>query len=446
MKITADFTKITGRIKPMHGVGQPPVLGIDDRFMHYLGEAGIPYSRLHDMGGPYGGFRFVDIPNIFRDFDADETLPESYDFTFTDWLITALMKQGTEPFFRLGVTIENAWQLKAYRIYPPADFAKWARICEHIIRHYNEGWANGFRYGIKYWEIWNEPEGGCDGKGGAMWLGTREEYFRLYEITANHLKACFGDSIKVGGYASCGFYAVDDDPSCEGFPGGTYTNDFQYFLYYFHEFLKYISSEEHKAPLDFYSWHTYSQPDEALKMEDYCRRTMAKYGFGDTEDILNEWNPTHDAILRSTPMAAARVLAMMLGMQKKPVGMLNFYDARIGTSTYSGMFNPDTWRPYLTYYAFMMFNDAYKLKDEIETASDDDKIYVGGAAKDGKAVLLIANPENKSVKAELTLSGVDFAAAEVLMIDASHQYTPTGIRITDGKLTIPAHSCVEIRF
>ncbi|MBR6603346.1 MAG: hypothetical protein IKK94_04960, partial [Clostridia bacterium] len=82
MKITADFSKLTGKIKPMHGVCQPPIGGrktvqngkcgyvIDDMF-HYLTEAGIPSSRLHDAGGAYGGSVYVDIENIFRNFDAD---------------------------------------------------------------------------------------------------------------------------------------------------------------------------------------------------------------------------------------------------------------------------------------------------------------------------------------------------------------------------------------
>ena len=49
---------------------------------------------------------------------------------------------------------------------PPKDYAKWARICEHIITHYTEGWADGFNYKITYWEIWNEPENI------QMWQGT----------------------------------------------------------------------------------------------------------------------------------------------------------------------------------------------------------------------------------------------------------------------------------
>ena len=62
---------------------------------------------------------------------------------------------------------------------------KWAEICEHIIRHYNEGWADGFYYNIEYWEIWNEPDNS------QMWTGTPEEFYELYRVAANHLKSCF---------------------------------------------------------------------------------------------------------------------------------------------------------------------------------------------------------------------------------------------------------------
>lgn len=120
--IKLDFNKKLGKIKPMHGVGQPPFSGVDFSMFKYLKDAGIPYSRLHDVDGRFGGGLWVDIPNIFRDFDADPYDSASYDFAFTDLLIKALMENGCVPFFRLGVTIENAHRIKAYRIYPPKDF------------------------------------------------------------------------------------------------------------------------------------------------------------------------------------------------------------------------------------------------------------------------------------------------------------------------------------
>ena len=147
--IRIDFSDGGGRIRPLHGVGQPPFYGLDFSRFHYLTEAGIPYSRLHDVGGTLGGGLFVDIPNLFRDFDADPADPAAYDFAFTDRLITALVEAGVEPFFRLGVSIENDRRVKVYRIDPPGDDLKWARICEGVIRHYTEGWADGFTYTIQ---------------------------------------------------------------------------------------------------------------------------------------------------------------------------------------------------------------------------------------------------------------------------------------------------------
>ena len=136
-EVKVDLARETGIVKPVNGVGQPPFIGIREFSMfRYLKDAGIPFSRLHDVGGMFGRGIFVDIPNLFRDFDADETDPANYDFAFTDHLINALVAEGVEPFFRLGVTIENYALIKRYRIDPPKDFAKWARICEHVIRHY----------------------------------------------------------------------------------------------------------------------------------------------------------------------------------------------------------------------------------------------------------------------------------------------------------------------
>ena len=142
--IKIDTSHVIGKIKPMNAVGQPPVGGLGKNIsgnFHYLTEIGVPYSRLHDVGGAFGGGRYVDIPNIFRDFEADVDDPASYDFTFTDALLEALVENGIEPYYRLGVTIENNAEIKSYTISPPRDFEKWAKICEHIVAHYNEGYT-----------------------------------------------------------------------------------------------------------------------------------------------------------------------------------------------------------------------------------------------------------------------------------------------------------------
>lgn len=54
--ITVDFHRSLGNIRPMHAVGQPPfgagIRKLDFSPMQLLKEANIPYSRLHDVGGP----------------------------------------------------------------------------------------------------------------------------------------------------------------------------------------------------------------------------------------------------------------------------------------------------------------------------------------------------------------------------------------------------------
>ena len=351
MKITVN-DKIIGKVKPMHGVGQPPFSGIDFSMFKYLRDAGIPFSRLHDVGGLFGGNLWADIPNIFRDFSADENDPASYDFAFTDLMITALVENGVEPFFRLGVTIENYATIKAYRIYPPADYKKWAVICEHIIRHYTEGWADGFHYNIRYWEIWNEPDNYEDPMENQMWRGTKEQYYELYGVASKHLKNCF-PHLKIGGYASCGFYALSNTFVKEAKSSPRK----EYFIEFFDGFLDYI--KKNNCPLDFFSWHSYDNIENNRVYAAYARKRLDEAGYTDTETTCNEWNTSMRD--KGSFKQAANVAAMMLMFQDSPLDSAMFYDAGYGTNDYKSLFDPMTAKPFPAYYAFTAFNRLYKL-------------------------------------------------------------------------------------
>lgn len=396
----------------MHAVGQPPWGGPEGTCLHYLKEAHIPYSRLHDVGGMLGGSVYVDVPNIFRDFDADPESADSYDFAFTDALLSKLVENNVEPYFRLGVTIENYPYVKRYRIFPPKDFRKWAVVCEHIVRHYNEGWANGFSFGITYWEIWNEPESNIsEPEKSMMWYGTAQQYYELYETAAKHLKACFGDSIKVGGYACCGFHPVLANPAAYGMPADrkketpAYYLSKQYldFMTFFHGFLAHIRKSD--APLDFFSWHTYLDVEDALFQAAFCEKTLEEYGFSGVEIHLNEWNNAASLAYRGTSFASARAAAMMIAMQTQTrQDMLCYYDARLGPSVYGGLFNPLNYKPLCTYYAFKAFGELYALGNSVECVCDGEGVYALAAVSgDGKkkAVLLANTGEDIRVETAL---------------------------------------------
>jgi hypothetical protein len=447
-RITVNFNKRVGEIKPMHAVGQPPFSGgflsFDFSHIQYLQDANIPYSRLHDVGGAFGGNRFVDIPNIFRDFDADENDPESYDFAFTDVLLKALKEYGVEPYFRLGVTIENQAHIKAYRIHPPKDYDKWARICEHIVRHYNEGWADGFYYGIKYWEIWNEPENGAPGRN-QMWTGTAEQFYRLYDVTAKHLKSCFGDSIMVGGYGMSGLYGLYYHPEKYGIdvpkrePDERYETD-TYRIEFFHGFLEYI--KEHKSPIDYFSWHSYANLEKTLVIDSYIYRKLCEYGHGDLEQHLNEWNNAHVPTLHGTSYASAANAAMMLAFAESGhVDMMHYYDAKITASTYGGFFAPLTFEPVSTYYTFYAYGQLYTLKNQVECNITDrpSGLYTLAASDGEKKAVMIVNFSEESRDITIDATG----NMTVCLIDKDHYISETNL--SPNNFTLEANQIAFIK-
>ena len=445
--IQIDFNKTVGAVKPMHAVGQPPFAGgflkFDFSYMDHLRRANIPYSRLHDVGGAFGGNRFVDIPNLFRDFDADENDPASYDFAFTDVLIEAMYEYDLKPIFRLGVTIENQAHIKAYHIHPPKDFAKWARVCEHVIRHYNEGWADGFTYGIEYWEIWNEPENGVKGKN-QMWTGTAEQFYKLYDVTAKHLKSCFGDTIKVGGYGASGLYGLYYHPEKYGVdvpqrePDERYEGDI-YRVEFFLGFLDYI--KEHGSPIDFFSWHSYAKVEKTLVIDSFIHQKLTEYGYGDLERHLNEWNNAHENRLFGTSEASAANAAMICAMQNSHTDMLCYYDTRLTASSYGGFFAPLTYEPTCTYHAFAAFGELYALRHQVECTLDhpEDGMYaVAAADKSRKAVMIV----NHSEESRQIYTNIE-KDCSVYLIDQDHFITQTDFSVTD--LTLEPNQVVLIK-
>lgn len=408
MKIQPKFHKIKGAVKPLHGINNAPAAGSSASLFHYLGDAGIPSSRLHDMGGMYGGGRYVDIANLFRDFDADPELPESYDFAFTDWLFEHITGQGTKIFFRLGASIESSHRIKAYHIYPPKDNLKWAKICEGIIKHYNYGWANGYHYDIQYWEIWNEPDNAPEIADNPCWKGTMEQFLALYETASNYLKEKF-PHLKIGGYGSCGFYSLTE--SYEKNANSSDRTD--YFITFFQTFIHHITSEEHRSPLDFFSWHSYASSENNRVWAEYVRKYLDEHGLTATESILNEWNP--DIKRRGTEEDACYLTDMLLTMHSSPVDQMHYYNGGINSAKYSGLFDMISQDIFPAYYALHAFNELFALGHEAEVECDVPAL----AATDGNiGKLLIANKSSEPMALELI----------------SDCWTATKLRINQGNL------------
>ena len=428
-RIHVNLNKTVGKIKPMHGGGQPPLGGKDrTEYFHYLSEAGIPYSRLHDVGGLFGGNCYVDIPNLFRNFYADENDPASYDFAFTDHLLKALVDAGVEPYFRLGITIENYAYIKSYHTDPPKDFAKWARICEHVIAHYTEGWADGFFYKITYWEIWNEPDNLRleSLPVSEMWNGTKEQFYEFYTVAAKHLKARF-PHLKFGGYAACGFMEITESEERKAkYPS------YKYFLEFFYGFFAYV--KENGAPIDFFSWHSYSNAKSALRQAEFLEAELAKLGYAGLENHLNEWNPYNKEY--GTGHHGAEIAAMMLGMQNRSPSILCIYDMKTDHAPYCPLFDIKTHKPIHGYYALAAFNKLYRLGNQVELTCDTDELYAVAASDGKKNALMISNLSGKTQ--ELDLEGVDLTDARIYTLDNERllSWTPNADSIENNAVLL----------
>lgn len=387
ININVDLTRNDGKILPLHGVCCAPYSrnqgAAQPTLKKLFREAKIPFCRLHDCCGAYGGTYFVDITNVFPNFDADENNPESYDFYYTDEYISAIQDSGCEAYYRLGETIE--WSSRKDRTKVPADFGKWARICEHIVAHYTKGWANGFNYDMKYWEIWNEPENPGSPLGRCMWGGTKEQFFDLYRIASKHLREKFPE-IKIGGFGSCGFYPVTREKTPESY---------KEFIVWFEDFL--AMARDEKLPLDFFSWHIYTSDErELLAHAQYVRTTLDKYGFSQAESHLNEWNlgdEGHGFAAKHTLEGASFNGAVFLMLQKQKLIDKAMYYCFSVQGRYNGLMDQNDGHICPSWYPFVAFGKLYEMGNAIYTECDGERIYAA-AATDGegkKSAVFISN-------------------------------------------------------
>lgn len=446
MNVSVDFSKITGKMRPVHGFNNASrQTGYGEVLPGFL-ELRPPFVRLHDTCGFYGGAHYIDVPNVFSDFSADPDNPASYDFSLSDLYIKPLVENGIRIMYRLGVTIEHA--PKKYRVFPPADFHKWADICEHIVRHYNCGWAEGFHWGIEYWEIWNEPDGiqkNVEPNGPPMWNGTAQQYYELYSISANKIKSAHPD-VKVGGYSSC-YILGKFNGSCWA-EGDTS---------YFTDFLSYISAPQTQAPLDFFSYHGYLGKNYLGKIEkefSFVKATLLEYGFENTEIFDTEWNTnipngekakdrTEYYVNMRNEKGASHAVAALFEMQRLGLDGAMFYDAQLWWE-YGCLFDVPSLRPTKTYSAFALFSLMFEQGSECECIVDSG-IYACGATGE-KDILGLANTSDRAVVTDISLENAHHGRFSVFITDDKHSFGFT--KEINGsnsfELTLPPYSFVGI--
>jgi xylan 1,4-beta-xylosidase len=164
------------------------------------------YVRTHHLlctGNCHGFYKWGSTNVYLEDEDGNPV----YTWDIVDLVLDTILKSGCKPFVELGFMpqhladprhydlVTDTWTQRNYRTYgfasSPKDYQIWYDLIFALASHCIE------RYGIDeirawYWELWNEPD--LD----YYWLGTVEEYNRLYDYTAAAVKAAHAD-LRVGG-------------------------------------------------------------------------------------------------------------------------------------------------------------------------------------------------------------------------------------------------------
>jgi len=297
--LNVDAGKVIGVIRNLQGVDlgplTPPYDGSRDLTKQYK-EIGVSLIRTHDNDGPtdidmYRNRRRV-AGMIYPNWDADPEKEESYVFGPSDRIIKGIIECGGEVYYRLGSTFTSDPTV-------PPDFDKFANVCKHVAMHYNSGWAKGYHFNIRYWELWNEPNIAPDWTPGddfpIPWCAPALKFFQLYEKVARSLKS-YDPNMKVG---ACGL--------AEGQRESLFREGLVAYC------------ADHNVPLDFFSWHHYTgdslDPYDFVRVARVIRDILDSNGFQEAEVHCNEWNYSLDFSTIHSMQAAAFDAAALIYMQ-----------------------------------------------------------------------------------------------------------------------------------
>ena len=410
--LTINAGNSIGPFKPLNGVNGGPWVraGTYDLSPEFEGFS-PPIARLHDTR--YNDEDTVDIHCIFPDMSVDADDPANYRFDQTDEHIRSLVELGIDVIYRLGESIEHG--RKKYFVNPPKDLEKWAKVASNIVRHYNQGWADGYEWNIQRWEIWNEFDGG------GSWTGTTEQYCELYRRTATAIKEIAPD-VMVGGPALA--HRMD---TLDG-----------------REFLSYCRDND--LPLDFISWHGYgSHPNQVIERIKLGLDIAKEYGFTGTETHFTEWNyvpkdEDSESILRTRDPRKSREYSDRIAgaegaafsgstlafMQDTDLDIACYYVA-MGGIFRLGMF--DRYMvPTKQYYAFKAFKAVAECGTRVETSGGDLSTGLGVVAgisrEKQKTAVLASNFDDPESRFQLKISDLQIEGSircREFVVDEHHE-------------------------
>lgn len=387
--VTVDFSSVTGQIRPLHGMCNGPLTPGADLSTLFDG-MGVPCVRFADTGGRTSGL-YVDVSHVFPNPDADEYDPRSYRFGPTDTVVLAAAKSGAQVIYRLGES-NDGWYFSL-----PENVEKWVRVCVNVIRHYNDGWADGHRLGLSCFEIWSAPDTMPDVGNAAV--------FSLYEKAAHGIKS-YNPDLQVGGMGFADYGAMA------------------------REFIKFCKKKQ--LPLDFVSLCAYGRsPEQALSGTKKLVAYLQKSDMAHLPVLVCAWNSHSPEQISTSPAEKQAMIRelhslpgaiwcaqMLLYMQEIPeVAMATYYDAQPEISPLCGICDRFG-SPTKSSHAFRAFDMLYRQGTAVWCDVQGKGIAAAASRADRAGALMIAGLDSPGL-VDIRLNNLpeDVYSADVLILD-----------------------------
>ncbi|MFO0839152.1 MAG: hypothetical protein U1D55_11590 [Phycisphaerae bacterium] len=413
-------------IRPLLGVNAGPAAQPIDRHPLDLTttyqKLGVTIIRTHDFDGP------LDMATMYPDQNADPSLDSSYDFTASDAYYQPIIGGGFDVYLRIGDSAGTAAGFPDKSPRAPINAANWAAAALRVVAHYNDA-ARWGRSAVRYVEIGNEPDSSH------FWDSTRDAFFDLYRQTATALKSAY-PGLKIGGPGIT-------ESAYKTTVGQTW----------FTGFLAYCRTNA--APLDFFSWHTYTNaPADIATATAYYRAQLDAYGFATTESHITEWNTeTHTAsmtpdaslaaTLRDGGQGAAIVTAMWIELQDAGVAASMFYrgrDPEPDRTEYYGLLGADGHmkRSAMAFQLWARMASIYgtRVAASVDSSSATSIYLLAGQASDGSIAVLLANASEQTLGCKF--EGFDGVVTVNRVSDASSDAQSATAAATG--VSLPAYS------
>ena len=370
-----------------------------------------------------------------KDGAAGASIPDrrdkmTIDFTALDKQLDIIRAMGAQPLMCLSYTPDFLGGDKGVTN-PPNDLRLWSELIYRLVKHVN----GERRLGVKYWEIWNEPNLKV------FWAGSVEQFLELYAVTEKAVIRA-DPTVKFGG---AGYY---------GFP---------------HEWVR-AMMEQAKAKslrMDFISWHDYKDASYKTVSEVTTARVWLKELGMEAELIIDEWN--YNAQLNpgnDDHNGAVYVADLLCKMTELGVDYAPFFEIKDGVNEKRywgrwGLFTADH-HPKASYYAFLGFArmNGNRLSFSGEQIIDPGENVHKGKAKIGMAVgegrhlgIVLYNTSLKQDEmVDLSISGLGKSPvkARVFLIDATHSNPAltgheTGLEQVDEQTLRPQDGTAHIQ-